>query len=220
TGGLNITSADATVAGACANESVITRTWTATDNCGNSETFDQIITIEDNTDPVITCPANQTQLAANGTDTVLIDYTSMATISDNCSSNANITVTQSPAIGSTQAVGTINVTLTATDECGNTANCNFDVEITNTTNIADNTRVNVSIFPNPNKGLFTIDLGTEMNGNVTIQVYNLLGEIVYNEEKENSNTSYHLDLQHVEKGIYYVSVKGAEKSIVKKIMIM
>ena len=192
----------------------------ATDNCGNSETFDQIITIEDNTNPVITCPSNQMQIAANGTDTVLLDYTSMATVSDNCSSNANITVTQSPAVGSTQNVGTVNVTLTATDECGNTSNCNFDVDITNTTGIVDNTRVNITIFPNPNNGLFTVHLGTEMNGGITIQVYNLLGEIVYNESKENANTAYKLDLQHVEKGIYYVSVKGDDKSIVKKIMIM
>ena len=219
-GGLTVSSSDVTVAGSCANASVITRTWTATDNCGNSETFDQIITIEDNTNPVITCPSNQMQIAANGTDTVLLDYTSMATVSDNCSSNANITVTQSPAVGSTQNVGTVNVTLTATDECGNTSNCNFDVDITNTTGIVDNTRVNITIFPNPNNGLFTVHLGTEMNGGITIQVYNLLGEIVYNESKENANTAYKLDLQHVEKGIYYVSVKGDDKSIVKKIMIM
>jgi len=220
-GGLAITYSDVTVAGSCVNESVITRTWTATDNCSNIETFDQIITIEDNTAPTISCPADQFQFASNGTDTVLLDYTSMATISDNCSSNANITVTQSPSAGSTQAIGTVNITLTATDECGNIDSCSFNLDI-NTTNvgISDNTRVNITIFPNPNKGLFTIDLGTEMNGEVIIQVYNLLGAVVYNESKENANSAYKLDLQHVEKGIYYVSVKGEQKTIIKKIMIM
>ena len=219
-GGLTITSADVTAAGACANASTITRTWTASDNCGNNETFDQVITIQDIVNPTITCPTNQMQIASNGTDTILLDYTTMATISDNCSSNPNIIITQSPAIGSTQNVGTVNITLTATDECGNTSNCNFDVDITNSSGIADNTRVNITIFPNPNKGLFTVDLGTEMRGDITIQVYTLLGEIVYNEAKENAHTAYKLDLQHVEKGIYFVSIKGDEKSIVKKIMIM
>ena len=221
-GGLTVTSADITTAGSCVNESVITRSWSATDNCGVTLTFDQTVTIQDTTSPVITCPLDQTQIASNGTDTVLLDYSSMATISDNCSSNANITITQSPAIGSTQDVGVVNVTLTATDECGNTSNCSFDLDITNpnTTGIADNTRVNIAIFPNPNKGLFTIDLGSEMKGDVTIQVYNLLGSIVYNETKENKNIAYNLDLQHVEKGIYYLSIKGEQKSIVKKIMIM
>ena len=99
------------------------------------------------------------------------------------------------------------------------ANCNFDVEITKSTGIADNTRVKISIFPNPNKGLFIIDLGTEMKGNITIQVYNFLGAVVYNEAIENADSACKLDLQHVETGIYYVSIKGKQKYIVKKIMI-
>jgi len=219
-GGVTISSSDTSTAGSCANASVIIRTWTAADNCGNTETFDQIITIQDIINPIITCPANQIQIASNGIDTILLDYTTMATISDNCSSNPNITVTQSPAIGSTQNVGTVNITLTATDECGNTSDCIFDVDITSTVGVADNTRVNISIFPNPNTGLFTIDLGTEMNGDITIKVYNLLGEVVYNEYKDSSNSAYKLNLQHVDKGIYFVSIKRDKNTIVKKIMIM
>ena len=218
--GLDITFSDATVAGSCANESVITRTWSAIDNCGNTEAFNQIITIQDIVNPTITCPTSQAQPAANGVNTTLNNYTALATISDNCSSNANITVTQVPAAGSPQNIGIANVTLTATDECGNFADCSFDIDIINSTGIADNTRVNISIFPNPNNGLFTLNLGAEMSGGITIQVYNLLGEIVYNEEKKNANTAYKLDLQHVEKGIYYLSIKVDEKAIVKKIMII
>ena len=41
-GGLNVSYSDATAAGSCAQESIITRTWTATDNCGGNEFFDQI----------------------------------------------------------------------------------------------------------------------------------------------------------------------------------
>jgi len=218
--GLNINFTDVSVAGSCANAYTITRTWTATDNCGNSENFDQTITIEDNTAPTVTCPATQTQIAANGNDTLLLDYTSMAVISDNCSSNGNITVTQSPAIGSTQNVGTVNVTLTATDECGNSSNCNFDVDVVTSTGIADNTRVNIAIYPNPSKGLFKIALGSEFDQEVSVKIYNLLGDIVYNKEDVNTNGTYNLDLQHVEKGIYYVSIKGEKQTIIKKIMIM
>jgi len=218
--GLSINYTDATAAGSCVNESTITRTWTATDNCGNSENFDQTITIEDNTAPTITCPATQTQIAANGTDTLLLDYTSMAVIADNCSSNGNITVTQSPAIGSTQNVGTVNVTLTATDECGNSSNCNFDVDVITSTGIADNTRVDIAIYPNPSKGLFKIALGSEFDQEVSVKIYNLLGDVVYNKENVNTNGTYNLDLQHVEKGVYYVSIKGEKQTIIKKIMIM
>ena len=59
-----------------------------------------------------------------------------------------------------------------------------------------------------------------MNGKVTIQVYNLLGKVVYNETKDNAITAYRLNLKTVESGIYYVSIKGEQKSIIKKIMIL
>ena len=36
----------------------VTRTWTATDDCGNASTCSQVITIEDTTAPVIVCPAD------------------------------------------------------------------------------------------------------------------------------------------------------------------
>ena len=76
-----VTFSDATSAGACANASTITRTWTATDACGNSVSADQIISIEDATVPILTPPPDATiecdedsSPAANGT----------ATATDNC----------------------------------------------------------------------------------------------------------------------------------------
>ena len=104
---------------------VVTRTWTITDACGNSSTCDQTINVDDNTNPTITCPATQTQFLNGSCQTTLSNYTGLAISSDNC---APPTITQSPAIG-TLYTGeqTVVVTLTATDACGNTAACNFNV---------------------------------------------------------------------------------------------
>jgi hypothetical protein len=47
---------DANAAGSCAGNHVITRTWKATDNCGNFSTCVQTITVTDTHGPVVTCP--------------------------------------------------------------------------------------------------------------------------------------------------------------------
>ena len=44
----------------CTNSYVVTRTFTASDDCGNETQAVQVITIEDTTDPVLTIPADYT----------------------------------------------------------------------------------------------------------------------------------------------------------------
>src|SRR5688500_20390422 len=45
-----LTFADVTTAGACAGEYSVTRTWTATDGCGNVSQASQTINVEDNSE--------------------------------------------------------------------------------------------------------------------------------------------------------------------------
>jgi gliding motility-associated-like protein len=108
-----------------------TVTLTATDANGNSSNCNFDVTIIDGAPPGITCPGNQTGSFDASCQFTVPDYTALATVSDNC--DAAPVVTQSPAIGSTQT-GTFTVTLTATDASGNTANCTFDVVLSDNTN--------------------------------------------------------------------------------------
>src|SRR5580765_7726217 len=57
-GVVSITYSDVNAPGTCPGKHVITRTWNATDNCGNFSTCDQTITVTDTLGPTITCPAN------------------------------------------------------------------------------------------------------------------------------------------------------------------
>ncbi|MCG6190126.1 HYR domain-containing protein, partial [Maribellus maritimus] len=51
-----VTYSDSESVGACDGETIITRTWSVTDECGNDTTQTQIITVSDTISPVISCP--------------------------------------------------------------------------------------------------------------------------------------------------------------------
>jgi hypothetical protein len=119
---LDITSSDGPlVGGACGG--TITRTWTATDDCGNSDSCDQIITVDDTTDPVITCPDDIT--VCEGTTVTFPP----ATATDNCDETPSVVQTMGLPSGSIFPVGQSTIEFTATDDCGNDASCSFSVTV-------------------------------------------------------------------------------------------
>jgi von Willebrand factor type A domain/Dockerin type I domain len=93
---------------------VITRTYRATDYSGNFAECTQIITIDDDIPPEITCPANITLDCTEPTDP---SHTGTATATDNCDADPDITYAD------VEVNGSITRTWTATDECDNTDEC-------------------------------------------------------------------------------------------------
>lgn len=111
----------------------ITNMFTAVDDCGNVvvSPFTQVITIVDLTLPTITCPANVT-VAVGATCSYTLPAYTPATLSDNCGTPG---VTQSPAAGTVlSSTGVTTVSLTATDACGNSRVCSFNVTRIDNTN--------------------------------------------------------------------------------------
>ena len=105
------------------------------DGNGNIDSCDFEVTLKDEIAPSITCPADITVDLDGNCEAIIADYTSAATISDNCSLTGDLTVTQSPAAGTTINAPTTNtITLTVTDESGNSANCSFQVAYEDNTN--------------------------------------------------------------------------------------
>ncbi len=126
--GVTVDYDDDVLPGSCANNFVITRTWTATDGCGNSMSCDQILTVSDTTAPMITCPGPITvECEAN----VPPCDPSQATAFDDCSI-PTVTCTDGPLVGGACG-GTITRTYTATDACGNVASCTQIITVSDTT---------------------------------------------------------------------------------------
>jgi hypothetical protein len=140
---------------------VITRTWTATDVTGNSTSADQVITVQDVTNPGLTVPANTTvncqddnTPAANGT----------ATGTDNCSP---VTITFSDA--STKNASNTNAghynyvitrTWTATDVTGNSTSADQVITVQDVTNPGITVPQSVTVNCQDDKS-------TETNGTAT-----------------------------------------------------
>lgn len=118
---VSVTYVPDTVPGVCPHEYTINRTWSTTDDCGNSATHTQVITVQDTVAPIIAVQAMDSTLACDGTDHSA-DFASWraayggATATETC---GDITWTESYVMGSTCAGDSAEVTFTATDECGN-----------------------------------------------------------------------------------------------------
>ncbi|MBK7094703.1 MAG: HYR domain-containing protein [Saprospiraceae bacterium] len=101
--------------GTCVDSYTLTRTWVATDNCGNTDTEVQVITVEDTTDPVLAgIPANIT-VECNAIPTA-----ASPTATDNCDANVAISYSEVRADGACEDSYTLTRTWIATDNCGNT----------------------------------------------------------------------------------------------------
>jgi len=87
-----------------------------------SDSSDELMwTAPDDTPPTITVPGEVTLVGNENDEAAIPDLTGEAVVADNCSDPANISVVQSPAAGTMVGLGTTTVTLTATDEAGNSA---------------------------------------------------------------------------------------------------
>lgn len=120
-----VTYADQTNMGGCGGYTgTVTRTWTATDSCGNAAQCTQMINIVDNTPPIIYCPSDTTIECDDSRDPSQTGY---ATAKDNCDQEPDISY--SDKVDLSGCGGVITRTWTATDACGNSARCVQEIHI-------------------------------------------------------------------------------------------
>ncbi|MDT0554341.1 LamG-like jellyroll fold domain-containing protein, partial [Urechidicola vernalis] len=145
-----------------------TITYTVTDVAGLTISCTQDITIEDNENPLISCPGNQNVNFNDDCQFILQDYTSFSSTSDNC--NSPIVVTQSPSPGATIS-GAVTVTLTATDGFNNISTCTFDVIPSDNTDpiaVAQNYTTYLSVNGTINIAASDLDNGSSDNCNIVL----------------------------------------------------
>jgi hypothetical protein len=127
----------------CPQNKTITRTWTTFDECGNSNTCVQVVTVIDNIAPTITCPANVT---VQCTASTLPANTGSPSSSDNCDVTPTITFTDATVAGSCPQKYTITRAWKSTDDCGNFSTCNQTITVTDNVGPAVNCPANITIL--------------------------------------------------------------------------
>jgi len=99
---------------------------------------------------------------------------------------------------------------------------NFDpsvIGINTDVNERDN-NLNFAIYPNPNKGIFKVQLDLQ-NTTILLEIKSILGKSVYKEEINNSGMiNKSIDLSYLKKGVYFISITDDSNFIsTKKITI-
>ena len=116
-----------TIAGDAAGNYTVVRTFTATDDAGNSTSAQQTITVQDTTAPEFTSiPADYTSECDD--DLILDD----ATASDNCG-EVTIEVSSETIAGDAAGNYTVVRTFTATDDAGNSTSAQQTITVQDTT---------------------------------------------------------------------------------------
>jgi len=79
----------------------------------------------------------------------------------------------------------------------------------------------VTLFPNPSNGNFTVSVLSDNEADVTIAVYDITSKAILSEtfNSTKGENSFNLDLQGRAKGIYFVEVKHGETKTIKKLIV-
>ncbi|HZV70832.1 MAG TPA: hypothetical protein VFG10_14855, partial [Saprospiraceae bacterium] len=169
-----LNSNDVITPGECAGSYSTTRTWTATDACGNVSFATQTINVLDITAPLITCPADITVLFGESTAHT---NTGSATAIDNCDQNPQISYTDSTPDNTCSSENPIIRTWTAMDACGNASTCQQHIFVNERGTICGSV-YNISGEPLPN---VEIRLEADINNNKVFDSGDTLVAIVYSD---------------------------------------
>lgn len=120
------------------------------------------------------------------------------------------------------AEGTYDVTLTVSDGTDTHSITIEDYITVNTcTSIEENIFDKISVYPNPNNGIFTVEIENVLTDDVTIKVLGTLSNVVFEEENVtvNGNFSKTIDLSNLDKGLYFLVIENYRGSTVNRIII-
>lgn len=200
--------------GSCANNYYITRTWFATDLCGNQLSYIQTIVIQDTVPPTLTCPTAVDTIYLADTTKYLPDYASQAYSYDFCTNSPAIT--QMPAAGAVLSLGNQNILLSTADACGNADSCWISLVVLDTMSngIAQSWIQAIQVYPNPTTGI--VHLNIPNGKQVTLQLMDLEGQVLESRQAGSGKVEF----DGHQPGMYLLRLQyGKQEKIVKLLVL-
>jgi hypothetical protein len=124
----------------------------------------------------------------------------------------------------TSYLGEASLSVAAVSNCGISEQSEILTVIVDNTvgvaNIADG-QIQINIMPNPNSGIFTLNINTENSSPITITMVNYLGAKIFEEEFANTTNGleYQVDENNLPAGIYIISLEQENSRYTRKVLI-
>lgn len=187
--------------------------YIATDAAGNSDTVTRVVFVGDIPVADFTWSFPQFPSKAQFTDQSTNFPTNWFwTFGDATGSSAKNPVKQYTANG------TFNVCLKAGNSFGQSPNTCKDVTITGVGINDIQFASTINVFPNPTSGKVNINFEGNVTSDMTITVYNLLGEAVIAPTKYNAGASnIELNLNDAANGLYLVKIQSDKSTAIKQL---
>ncbi len=121
-------------------------------------------------------------------------------------------------------IGTAYISAKGLNECGEGEfSEELEVEIIDGVydNIKTNNKINWNLYPNPTKGKFILDLNSELQDKINIEIYDITGKVIYSDLNISvwAYNSRLIDLTNSPAGIYIIHVSGKDINETKQIII-
>ncbi len=192
----------------------------AVDVNGNSSSCTATVTVIDDLAPEITCPDDQIVTIPAGAQYKVPDYfgEGLVVANDNCTDPVTIT-TQDPAVGTLLDLGTYTVTVTAEDNFGNVASCDFELTVDEefgTTDIAVSLE-SIVMYPNPAQEVVYLSnpQGVDLD---RVEILDVAGRLIATHNLQGMGSERALDISNLASATYTVVIYSGEARISKQLL--
>jgi hypothetical protein len=126
--------------------------------------------------------------------------------------------------------GVYPVTVKATDMSGNTSSCVIRVEACYSNSIQTAPLksgeigveprfiTDISVYPNPTEGLFSLDVSNLKNQEVYVRIFNITGSLVF-DKKYSTEGHIEVNITGNPSGIYMLKLIADEKEFIKRLVL-